>query len=366
MVLPVYAVSLHAQTWVIGAIQTALVLGLLVTVLPAGFMVEKFGSRRLFIFSSIAMGAVVAVIPFLPKPIHLLPAVLLMGAFGSFNSAAANTAFFSRLEKMGSKRAGWNKGAWTIGLSLVGPLAAGYVMRSFGHPAVFKVIAAVWFTQGLAAYFLTSGRFFGAKHEAAGNTDPSQIKQLVTDRRLMGAAALEGICAATISTFSTFVTLLIIRKLDLGVGAAALVISIQGAGYASILFIGAKRFRRLTHLQMRIIGFGGAGAAFAVFAVAPNIIWVAAAALLLGPALGLLSLTNVAPLVESAAAHGPKIGIYGLGLHTFAFAGVLAAVAASRVGGVATVFWGVPVLFLALTLIVSTATHAPKLVRRFS
>ncbi len=329
-------------------------------------MVERFGSRRLFIFSSIAMGAVIATIPLLPKPIYLLPVVLLMGAFGSINSAAANTAFFSRLEKMGSKRAGWNKGAWTIGLSLVGPLASGYVMRSFGYPAVFNVIAAVWLTQGVATYFLTSGRLFSASRESAGNTDMSQIKHLVADRRLMGAAALEGICVATISTFSTFVTLLIIRKLDLGVGAAALVISLQGAGYASVLFIGAKRFRRLTHLQMRVIGFGGAGAAFAIFAAAPDIIWVAVAALLLGPALGLLSLTNVAPLVESDAAHGPKVGIYGLGLHTFAFAGVLAAVAASRIGGVATVFSSVPVLFLALTLIVLTATYAPKLIRRFS
>ena len=77
LVLPVYAVSLHAKTWLIGAIQTALILGLLITVLPAGFMVERFGSRRLFIFSSIAMAAVIATIPLLPKPIYLLPVVLL-------------------------------------------------------------------------------------------------------------------------------------------------------------------------------------------------------------------------------------------------------------------------------------------------
>lgn len=366
LALPFYAISMHAKTWIVGAVQTALMLGLLVTILPAGFMVERFGWRRLFIFSSIAMGALVATIPLLPKPIYLLPVVLLMGAFGSFNSAAVNTAFFNQLKKMGCKQAGWGKGAWTIGLSLVGPLVTGFVMRSFGLPAVFNVIAAVWFTQGFAACFLTADRLFGAKREATRNTDLLQIKQLVTNRPLMGAAALEGICTGTISTFSTFVTLLIIRKLDLGVGAAAFVISIQGAGYASVLFIGAKRFCRLTHLQMRIIGFGGAGAAFAVFATAPDVIWVAAAALLLGPALGLLSLTNIAPLVKSDTARGPKIGIFGLGRHTFAFAGIFVAVVASRVGGVTTVFWGFLVLFLALALIVSTATHAPKMARRLS
>ncbi len=362
LMLPVYAVSLDAPTWIVGMIQAALMLGLLLTVLPAGFIADRFGSRRLYIFSSIALGAVVAAIPLISRPIFLLPIVLLMGALGSFNSAAANTAFLNRLNQIGRERAGWQKGAWTVGISLLGPLLAGYIMRTFGYPAVFNVIAVAWVAQGVAAYLLTSGRLLCRGRTSSRSGKFSQMRHLVSDRPLVGAAALEGICAATISTFSTFVTVMIVRKLDLGVGSAAFVISLQGIGYALMLFGGAGRVGRFSRVQMRILGFGGSAAAFAVFAVSPNIVWVAAGALVLGLAVGLLSLTNVAPLAESSSARGPLVGFYGMGLHTFAFAGVLAAGFTSQAGGLTAVFWGVPALFLALALGVLIAAHMSRIV----
>ena len=54
MTLPLYALSLKASTAQIGLISGASGMGLLLLVIPAGFLVDHFGSKRLFVVGSLA------------------------------------------------------------------------------------------------------------------------------------------------------------------------------------------------------------------------------------------------------------------------------------------------------------------------
>lgn len=84
-----------------GILQSSLTLGILLTILPAGFLVDKYGPRRLFLLGAVGTGSMSMTAPMIDNFPLLMAAVMLIGGFSSFAAASLNASFFKNLAKIG-------------------------------------------------------------------------------------------------------------------------------------------------------------------------------------------------------------------------------------------------------------------------
>jgi MFS family permease len=349
LVTPVHAVRMDTPAWLIGLLQASLALGVMLTILPAGFLVDRYGPRKIFVFGAAATGLVSLMVPLIGNFSLLMGAVMLIGGFSSFAAAALNVAFFNHEAKAKSGRAAWYKGAWMAGLSLSGPIVAGGAIRLLSAPTVFYIIGGFWLAQALAAAILTARR---EPKKTDGVTAPlAKLKDLAATPQLIGASMLEGLSVTTVAVFSTFVSIVVIRKFGLSAPHIALLISLQGIGYAATLIWGTGISARISQFGLRVCGSAGAALTFVVFAFAPSFPTLAAASLALGLSLGLLGLTNVSPLTDSKAERGSTVGFFGFGTNAFAFTGMVAGGLVGQAHGPMATLWPVPALHGAVILL---------------
>lgn len=172
------------------------------------------------------------------------------------------------------------------GLALAGPTLAGAAIRISSAPIVFYMIGGFWLLQALAVAMLIGRADRGKSKDVTA--PEARLRDLAANPQLIGASLLEGLSLTTVGVFSTFVSIIAIRKFGLTAPHIALLISLQGVGYASTLIWGAGIAARISEFRLRIWGSAGAALTFLVFALAPSFLIMAPAALFLGLSLGLL------------------------------------------------------------------------------
>lgn len=350
LLLPAYAVSLRLADDQIGMMQAAVSLGYTATIFPAGFLIDRLGSRRPFIVSGFILAAAILAVSMLREPMQLILGLVGFGAIDAFVMASINAAFFGSLERMGSSKSGWQRGSLAIGSALIGPTAGGWVIRNQGFLAAFVLIAALTVIPSLFALLLTSAR--PRRRTSAGSSTPLhvQAKLLLLNRLLLTTSMLEGLGMATIGIFSTFIVVVALRNLGLSPQAAALLLTLEGAGYAAVLFFGGKLLR-LSRPTLIVSSFSGIGAAFTVFGVASGFTALAAGSILLGLALGAQGLLNMYSLSNVRAGKGSVVGFFGLAMGSFGAMGPLVGGFIGKVWGVGSIFWSVLVMYSVLTLV---------------
>lgn len=89
LVVPIYAMSLQATTAQIGLIRGISGVGMLLLVIPAGFLVDHFGSKRLFLAGSLTGALLTFALTFTELPAAM---ILLMGLSGLFSSLKIEVA----------------------------------------------------------------------------------------------------------------------------------------------------------------------------------------------------------------------------------------------------------------------------------
>ena len=127
IVTTLYAISIGANAMQIGIISAMEALGMVILTLPAGFVIARFGARRVYFLASLGPMLLNLAIPLFGGWLWLAFARLLIGLCIPFRIVAMNSAFLRQLKRIGNDKAGWYRGSLTLGMGLLGPLLGNWL-----------------------------------------------------------------------------------------------------------------------------------------------------------------------------------------------------------------------------------------------
>ena len=136
-IIPVYALSLNATSAEIGLIKGFTGIGDLLIVLPAGFLIDYFGSKKMYSISCIFGSLIIISISFATNASFLLLIMLVYGISKTIRTTSNNADFFKHMNAIGASKAGYFKGSITIGSALIGPLIGGIAILAMGYTSYF-------------------------------------------------------------------------------------------------------------------------------------------------------------------------------------------------------------------------------------
>lgn len=142
ILIPAYALELHASILEVGLIVGSRGIGHFALVVPVGFLLERFGARKIFILSTLLEAFFVLAIFFADTPLMLLLFATLDGFMCSTRLTVLNAAFLQLLPQIDSSRNGWYKACMTTGLMVAGLVAGGMLATQIGMAAGAKSVYA--------------------------------------------------------------------------------------------------------------------------------------------------------------------------------------------------------------------------------
>ncbi|MFO1329188.1 MAG: MFS transporter [Rubrivivax sp.] len=347
--MPLFAASLGAQAWQVGLVGGLGYAGMLTLALPMGAWIDRHGSRTMF-----SRGVVLAVLGYaamtlVQQPWQAVLGAALLGLVLPMRVIPSHTEFLALLPRLSATRAGWNRGANTVGMFFVGPALSAAVIAAAGFRAVFTVAAA-----GLALAFAVGRRVLQGPPDArpAAPADDGLLPRVRAQLRLVAGhaplqrtMAIDFLTQLAVAYFVVFAIILATRRFGMPLQAAAGLVTLQGATYVGVLLFGGALVMRwdeerrytlafvLLALQGLLCGLGGS----------PAGLWAGAALMGLGMGVqGLTSTTRYAGLMRD---HGRGL-VGGLGSLAPPAGGVLGAVG----GGLVSQRWGTEAGFTALGL----------------
>lgn len=356
IVITLYALALGADAWQIGVIAAMEALGMLFLTLPAGFVIARFGARRVYALSSLGPMLVNLAIPLYAAWWWLALGQLLIGLFIPFRIVAMNGSFLRQLKHLGTDKAGWYRGALTLGLGLLGPLLGNAFSERGAFSLAFMLIAASF--AGMALYSL---RFW----EGAGDASPSgtapasgmlaQVRHLLGERSIRQSCTVELSNSATTSLFTTFIILL---ALEGGVpqGHAVSLVMIE-ALFAVLALFGLGRVLRSTSPgRAYALGLALAITALLVCGLGHGYGWLVLAAVLVSLATATVHLVNMARLSQRREDSSKLSGLFNLASMAGSFGGALLGGAISHFAGLANLF----LCWIPLLLLVAWCCRQPR------
>lgn len=157
VVLVSIAQEFGASLLVLGVLANILGFAFGATALPAGFLTDRFGERRLLILCCLGMGVASIAVGLSPSIYILGAALAALGlALGIYHPTGA--AFIARVATQRGLAFGYLGVAGNIGLAL-GPLLAGVIASFMGWRAAYFIFA-------IPAFFLAAMFFFSTRPEA--------------------------------------------------------------------------------------------------------------------------------------------------------------------------------------------------------
>jgi len=310
--VPLYAMSLNATTAQIGMIRGVAGLGFLLLVIPAGFLVDHYGAKKLFLIGSLTVTLTTFALVLAKTP--ALVAVL-MGAQGFFRSlrmTAMNSSFFGNLKTMGLEKAGWFKGSLSIGFTFLGPLLGGYLAKSTPFPLIFELVV-------LITLLPTALVFFFHKDSVAPSEVPLRetIKAQLHDfnlllrRRTLYLPLLsECMGASFMSAFSTFTIVIVVRTLNLAPTAASSLLTLEGALFILTVFTAGPLIRRISINRLYLCSFFIISLGAIMLALAGTLFMLALAAVVVGFGLGFNNLATYSQLGLQEGDKGKVVGLF--------------------------------------------------------
>lgn len=321
MTLPLYALSLKATTAQIGMIGAASGLGMLLLVIPAGFLVDHYGAKRLFIAGSLASALAAFSLTLVGSPALLIAVTGCQGLFASLKMTSLSASFYRSIKEIGLEKAGWFKGSMSIGLTFIGPVLGGYLARSADFPVIFQCIVALMLVPTGLVYFFHSEAPMTRDGEGLGTLVGQQLhafRLLLRQRTIRQSLLMEALAAASISTFLPFIVVLLVKEWQLGPTVASTLITLEGAVFIFTVFLCGRLTRRFAPQTVLLASFALSSVGFLGLALAGGLVAVVAATLILGHGLGLINLITSARIGSIDGEKGKVVGLFaaatGLGL----------------------------------------------------
>jgi MFS family permease len=344
MILPLYAMSIQATPAQIGMIRGASGLGLLLLVIPVGFLVDRFGPRKLFLIGNSGVVLVVLTLSSILTPSLLILMMLMEGVSRSLKFTSISAAFFESLHQFGLEKSGWYKGSLSIGLTFIGPVLGGFLLVKLPFGTLFLLVMALMLLPSMLIFFIHTEP--ARQRPAVGISAEvrSQLREFATiirHRGLFRALTAEVLCSACLSTFTTFIVVLVVREWQLKPGAASLLLTLEGGAFILTVFGAGYLVKRhgqrnsyLVSIALTVLGLAG-------LSLAKGVPMLLISAMLMGFGLGLIN------IITSSCA-GVMKGEKGKIASLFAAAAGLGISFGPIISGVIAQYWGVQAVFVAM------------------
>ncbi|HSC01419.1 MAG TPA: MFS transporter [Burkholderiaceae bacterium] len=359
--MPLFAVAHGAQAWQAGVVGGLGYLGVLLMALPMGAWIDRHGSRTMFLRGALAAALLYLLLPWLHTPWQVIAGAALLGLVLPFRTVPIQTEFLAMLPTLGPAKAGWNRGAFMLGLSFIGPAVSAAVVSSLGFGALFAMVTAT-----LLLAFIVGRRVLLRRAGVAGGSGDAplhvriagQIALLRGDAEVRRTMAIDFLAQMSVAYFVVFAIPMAMQRHGMTLQAAAGLITMQGALYVAVLFFGGLLVTRWRDDVRYAIAFAlllaqsllyGAG-------IGAPALWLGAA--LMGVGVGLQGVTSTTRFGELMRRLGRgRIG--GLTALAPTSGGMLGAVA----GGVVGQHLGIEAGFLLLALahVAMCARHVRRL-----
>lgn len=344
LIIPIYALSLNATSTEIGLIKGISGIGDLLVVLPAGLLVDYFGSKRMYSASAVFGGLTIMFLSLAGTPELLLLMMVFYGMARTFRTTSLSAAFFKNMNTIGARKGGWYKGSMTAGASFIGPIIGGIAATGMGFRSYF-VFTSVFLLAPLIVILARTNHRDNSyiKLKNPSFTDASNhYKNLAKNRRLVSATIIESLNTAFFITFTTFITVMVIRDLGLSPGVAAMLISLKGGATIFVVFSCGQLLRRNNN-YLYLMSFAAAILALLVLGISKDTSLLAIASIVIGLGSGMITLITFTQVGNIEGEKGKIAGIFSFGHGTGAIVG-------PTLGGIIGDIFGVQAIFLAFML----------------
>ncbi|NTW68839.1 MAG: MFS transporter [Chlorobiaceae bacterium] len=348
MAITLYAVELGATAAQIGLIGGVQGIGLLLTVLPIGLLVDHVGPRRVFVFGAMASALIYLLFPLARSSDNLIWFVALVGFFTAFRFIPMTTAFLEFVRHAGSKKAGWQRGSLSFGLVLLGPLCGASISSYWGLNITFYVVSA-------AVLLLVFGApvIFPETERSGSSTTLSEnlanLKLFFRDRNILEASGAEALALSTFSCFNAFIVVIAIRVFHFTVQASSLFVSFEGVVFIATLFTFGRVLEKLGQRHFYLVSIAIVIAGLSLLSCMLHPVFLIAGTLLIGIGLGMFNLVNVTRVANANTEKGKSAALFSM----FTMLGAIIGPVIGGVAGELLGSWSVFLIFIPLYLLLA-------------
>ncbi|GGZ28466.1 MFS transporter [Asticcacaulis endophyticus] len=350
-----FALAIGADAFQIGLIMAMESIGMVLVTVPAGFIIARFGARRVYAIASLGPLIVNLLLPFASGIIGLAVGRLVIGLCIPFRIVSMNSTFLAQLNRIGVGKAGWYRGALTAGLALIGPALATVLTQHVDYVWSFAIIAALFGIMAVGSlYFFTdeapqrSSSSTPAPKGLSANGIVSEARGLLRNKDVSESCVIEFISSATGSLFAAFIIVVAAHLNGLTKEDGVHIMLFHGAMTVLALF-GAGR---LTRTLNKWIAYGAGlvlgTLALIILGTASGFAALAIGAVLLSAGQSIVHLVNMRLLSTHPGEKSKVSGLFNLSSMTGSSVGALAGGIVSKFAGVQSIYllW-LPVLWLA-------------------
>ncbi|MEI6757925.1 MAG: MFS transporter [Chlorobium sp.] len=351
MAITLYAIELGATAAQIGLIGGVQGVGLLLTVLPIGILVDHVGPRKVFITGALTSAILYLLFPFARTSNALLCIVALIGFFAAFRFIPMTSVFLEFVRMVGSEKAGWQRGSHSFGLVFLGPLCGASISKYFGFNVTFYFVSA----SVVLLVFLATSIFPDTKRAAAVTFAEKygHFKEFFKDRNILEASCAEALALATFSCFNAFIVVIAMRVFHLTAQVASLFVSIEGVIFIATLFSLGRVLDKLGQQRFYLTSIAVVVTGLLLLSSVWHPLFLVAGTVLVGIGLGMFNLVNVTRAAHANSEKGKTAALFSM----FTMLGVIVG---PIIGGVtAELFgsWSVFLLFIPLHLLLALKIH---------
>ncbi|BBF81556.1 permease of the major facilitator superfamily [Asticcacaulis excentricus] len=355
-----FALSIGAQPFEIGLIMAMESIGMVLVTVPAGFIIARFGARRVYAIASTGPLIANLFIPFASSWVGLAIARLSIGLCIPFRIVSMNSTFLAQLHRIGLGKAGWYRGALTAGMALVGPALATLLVPHLSYPWVFAIIAGLFGIMAIGSLFFFTDEAPATDKSLSAKHILSEARSLLKHRDVSESCLIEFISSATGSLFASFIIVVASHLNGLSKEDGVHVMLCHGAMTVLALFLGGRLTQGLNKWAAYSAGLLLATAALITLGTAQGFVQLALGAVLLSAGSALVHLVNMRLLSHHPGEKSKISGLYNLSSMTGSTLGALSGGFVSKAVAVQAIYllW-LPVLWLAAALLFFLVKGAP-------
>jgi predicted MFS family arabinose efflux permease len=352
LMLPLYTLSLHASAAEMGLISGMAGAGRMVIIIPSGVWADRYGTRRLFVGSTLLCVVLTSLIPWVRTPLPLMAVMFFQGMAQSIGFMALQAGFLKRLQHMNASQVGWQRSATQLGFYLIGPLAGGLLISGDRFVSAFLTVSAL-FLAGVGVVLYRKNNGISEVRESYRGTTADDFKRMIAllgDRDLRCVLGIEFLGAAIFMMFRTFMAPVALDVLKLPVNAVSWLVITQGTAAMCLLFWGGRLVRNrslawtFTVAALLVI----IGNALLAAANGFGAYWLGA--LVYGAGTGLLAFASLSRLAHVAGEKGKIAALFSLSIAIGNTFGPVASGYAGELLGLQAAFL-VPVGLMLVTLV---------------
>lgn len=337
VITTLFALHLNATPFRVGLISGAATLGMMLVTLPAGFLIAKYGAKRVYLLASLNCMAIYLIVPWLGAWVALAVARGLVGASVPFRTISMNSTFLQRLKSFGQDKAGWFRASQSTGMAVLGPWLGTALTGSANFLISYICLAALFGVMALwSQNFLPEAEAVAETSAGPGLLD--QFRLMLKDLWVGESCLTEFVNSSVTSLFSSFILVLAITGLHLPKGMAVALVTTQGLATIAALFVLGPLLRKVRLVWAYAASLGFATAALLLVGFGREWLVLMLGAVCLAIAAATIHLVNMQRLAHSPIAKSKISSLLNLSGQTGSLLGSVAGGSLSLAIGLQNIF----------------------------